>query len=71
MLSGNCLQWMNTHGAVATILLQGARARGAQVPKFVVTKSSRSEIWYRYFFKAKLNKNYFLDSGDFDGLTSM
>ena len=24
----------------------------------------------RYFFQAKLNTNYFLDSGDFDGLTS-
>ena len=28
---------------VARILLQGARAHGARVPKFVVTKSSRSE----------------------------
>ena len=28
---------------VARILLQGARARGARVPKFVATKSSRSE----------------------------
>ena len=28
---------------VVRILLQGARARGARVPKFVVTKSSRSE----------------------------
>ena len=30
---------------VTRILLQGARVRGARVPKFVVTKSSRSESY--------------------------
>ena len=37
--------WDKVDRGVARILLQagGARARGARVPKFVVTKSSRSE----------------------------
>ena len=49
---------------------EGARARGALVPKFVMgTKSSRSESHLADISLRQLNKNYFLDSGDFDGLT--
>ena len=50
---------------------EGGPARGAGVTKFVLTKSSRSESHLADItLKAKLNKNYFLISGDFDGLTS-
>ena len=50
---------------------RGAQARGARVPKFAVTKSSRSETHLADIsLRPKLNKNYFLDSGDFGGLTA-
>ena len=42
----HCLQLyapVDVPNGVVRILLQGARARGARVPKFVVTESSRSE----------------------------
>jgi len=40
---GHCISLLSTRSGVARILLQGARVRRARVPKFVVTKSSRSE----------------------------
>ena len=57
---------------VARILLNGggtgAWRTGSEVHVDKVIQKWKSSG--RYFLKAKLHKNYFLDSGDFDGLTS-
>ena len=69
--------WKHTllNSCVVRILLQGARARGARVPKFVVTKSSRSEshlvlglqkrIWLKFFATA-CHSNWWLGRSNFE-----
>jgi len=50
------------NSGVARILLQGSRTRGARVPKFVVTKSSRSESHLALGLRKRILLKFFCNS---------